>query len=712
MAQQRSRREAVSRSHSVVLPVIKDCLNQMKSRLTRKDFRDDGMLRQCYLLSPDLRHLSYFRYRVLATFDEDDTATGVRLLDSPTIKEIQDGYISGSTSIVYYAILDAYVQHILKETGHSSADTDREMKEEMLYPTEWYPHARKIQRQVHLHVGPTNSGKTYNALKKLEAAGSGFYAGPLRLLAHEIFSRLNGKGLPCGLVTGDEIRGMDALPRLTSHTVEMAPIQKQVDVAVIDEIQMMADPDRGWAWTAAFLGAQAKEVHLCGEERVVPLIRELTASMGDTLHIHRYQRLNELKVMPNSLSGSLQKLRKGDCVVCFSILSLHAMKRDIEEATGRNCAIIYGSLPPEIRAQQARLFNDPDNTYDFLVASDAIGMGLNLSIKRVVFDTLYKFNGRSIGILEVPHLKQIAGRAGRYRSAQEDVAASSAGKSDNVGSGQTQPPAKKTIGLVTTMKTEDHPYVLKALDQPVAPLKSAGLQPPGDIIAAYAATYPPETPFVYILKRMYEIMEVKSRYFVCAPRGVDDVIRAIEGIHALTTADKYVIASSPASTKDESSKAVLIELARCIATGKKGHLLDLNSMPLEILDDAQSPNKKHLDDLVHLHHGLTLYIWLSFRFVDIFPGRAVAEHVKTLVEAQMNGILSELSVDPRMREELLRREARHRSQKSVSEAENALLKELKKHKDESEKQKWKGVASHNLTDSSSASQESMTNVPV
>jgi ATP-dependent RNA helicase SUPV3L1/SUV3 len=164
-----------------------------------------------------------------------------------------------------------------------------------------------------------------------------------------------------------------------SCTVEMAPLNTRMEVAVIDEIQMINHPDRGWAWTQAFLGLQAKEIHLCGEARAVPLIRELCALIGDKVHVHEYERLTPLKVASKSL-GSLSKLEKGDCVVSFSVIGIHALRKAIEKKTGRKCAIVYGSLPPETRAQQARLFNDPDNDYDFLVASDAIGMGLNLFV--------------------------------------------------------------------------------------------------------------------------------------------------------------------------------------------------------------------------------------------------------------------------------------------------------------------------------------------
>ena len=250
---------------------------------------------------------------------------------------------------------------------------------DLRYPTEWYPATRTIQRKIHLHVGPTNSGKTYQALQRLEQARSGVYAGPLRLLAHEVYTKLNAKGIKCNLVTGDvRIINEDQDTYMASCTVEMVPINTLVDVAVIDEIQMIGDASRGWAWTQALLGLQAKELHLCGETRAVPLIRELAAAMGDDLEIHHYERLSPLRTMTSSLRGNMNHLRKGDCVVTFSRRGIHEIRKEIEKKTGKRVAIVYGNLPPEIRAQQAKLFNDPDNEYDFLVASDAIGMGLNL----------------------------------------------------------------------------------------------------------------------------------------------------------------------------------------------------------------------------------------------------------------------------------------------------------------------------------------------
>jgi ATP-dependent RNA helicase SUPV3L1/SUV3 len=193
---------------------------------------------------------------------------------------------------------------------------------------------------------------------------------------------MNAKGKMCALVTGEEQRLPDgwreAESKIVAATVEMTSLNSDYDVAVIDEIQMLGSLERGFAWTQALLGLQSKEIHVCGEQRALPIIRELAAACGDKLVVHQYDRLTKLKMDDASLNGSFKSLRKGDCIVTFSVVNIHALRTEVEKKTGRKAAVVYGSLPPETRAQQARLFNDPNNDYDYLIASDAVGMGLNL----------------------------------------------------------------------------------------------------------------------------------------------------------------------------------------------------------------------------------------------------------------------------------------------------------------------------------------------
>ena len=321
-----------------------------------------------------IEHFRAYKKKVLEALDREDVP------DPPFLKRLKDAWLQKSTSGLDLELKYSFFGDVVASRFSPSDVKDQERLANLRYPQEWYPGTRAFQREFHLHIGPTNSGKTYHALKRLEEAKTGLYAGPLRLLAHEVYMRLNAGEKRCSLITGDERRtaddGLEA--PMVSSTVEMIPLNAALDVAVIDEIQLIGSEDRGWAWTQAVLGVMAREVHLCGEERSLPIIQELVALCGEKLHVHRYSRLSPLKMMSRSLDGNLRNLQKGDCVVAFSVVVIHGLRQAIERVLNCKVAIIYGSLPPETRAQQARLFNDSNNDYDILVASNAVGMGLNL----------------------------------------------------------------------------------------------------------------------------------------------------------------------------------------------------------------------------------------------------------------------------------------------------------------------------------------------
>ena len=166
---------------------------------------------------------------------------------------------------------------------------------DMRDPSAWYPLARSMRREITLHVGPTNSGKTHAAMERLKTAASGTYCAPLRLLAWEISESMNGEGVPCALVTGQERREAPNA-RHASCTVEMSDLSKVMDCAVIDEIQLLSDPHRGYAYTRALLGLPALELHLCGDPRAVPLVRRVVKSTGDLLVVKEYERLSLIHI--------------------------------------------------------------------------------------------------------------------------------------------------------------------------------------------------------------------------------------------------------------------------------------------------------------------------------------------------------------------------------------------------------------------------------
>ncbi|KAK0936450.1 RNA helicase [Friedmanniomyces endolithicus] len=578
---------------------------------------------------------------------EEDGGTGLR-------KELQDAHRTRGVNGLDERIKYAFYGQVVGSRFTESDIRNQKVIADLRYPAEWFPATRALHRTVHLHVGPTNSGKTYQALQRLENAATGAYAGPLRLLAHEVYTRLNAKGRPCTLLTGEERRSpsipspLDA-QHLKACTVEMMPLNTLMDVAVIDEIQMIGNNERGWAWTQALMGVRAKEVHLCGEARTIPLVRELCASVGDKLEIHEYKRLSPLKLADRSMNGDLKQLKKGDCIVSFSIMGIHALRKQIEMQTGRKVATVYGSLPPETRAQQARLFNDPDNDYDYLVASDAVGMGLNLAIKRIIFETSSKFDGHQRRTLSVADIKQIAGRAGRYRTAQfnanataqnEDLAAA---KGDSPIKTTTNAKEPESVGLVTTLEQFDFPIVSAAMTTEPEPIRSAGLFPPSSVLERFAGYFPPGTPLSYILIRLHELSQIHSRFHLCGLKEQIWLADIIEPVTGLTISDRNIITSAPASKSDDMWKTLMPAYARCIAEQSGGNILDIPELPLEILEAEVSASREYLRALERLHKGIVTYLWLSYRFAGIFSTRGLAQHIKTMVEEKIEEVLGKFS---------------------------------------------------------------------
>ena len=272
-----------------------------------------------------------------------------------------------------------------------------------------YPRARAMRRRFILHVGPTNSGKTYEAMKKLARASSGVYLGPLRLLAYEQFESLNARGILCSLVTGEE---QELVPgaMITASTVEMANLQAYYEVAVIDEAQLITDSQRGGAWTNAILGICAEEVHVCCSPDAEEMLLSIIHECQDEVTVTHHDRLTPLlqDTAHFSFPGGVMK---GDALIVFSRRSVHAVAATIRDR-GLKCSVVYGALPYDVRHEQARLFASGDN--DVVVATDAIGLGMNLPIRRVVFLETEKYDGYELRSLRTTEIKQIAGRAGRY----------------------------------------------------------------------------------------------------------------------------------------------------------------------------------------------------------------------------------------------------------------------------------------------------------
>ncbi|MBC8060656.1 MAG: RNA helicase [Clostridiaceae bacterium] len=274
-------------------------------------------------------------------------------------------------------------------------------------PKDEYLGARKIKRKIYLHLGETNTGKTYNAMERLKESAKGVYLSPLRILALENFEKLNKEGVKCNLATGEEEIKIEGA-RHVSCTIEKLNMNEEYEVGIIDEIQMIKDDQRGIAWTRALLGLRSKEIHVCGALNTKELLLKIIEDCGDEYEFKEYTR--DIPLVVEDKVFAYKDIQEGDALVTFS------KKKVLEIAShysqlGIKASLIYGDLPPEVRREQYRQFISKENI--ILITTDAIGMGVNLPIKRIIFMEIKKFDGNEIRYLNSQEVKQIAGRAGR-----------------------------------------------------------------------------------------------------------------------------------------------------------------------------------------------------------------------------------------------------------------------------------------------------------
>lgn len=274
-------------------------------------------------------------------------------------------------------------------------------------PKDEYPLARRINRKFYIHLGDTNTGKTYNAIEKLKSAKKGLYLSPLRILALEIFERLNNDNVICDLSTGEE----EVIKLGATHmscTIEKANLKQDYDIVVIDEIQMINDSQRGNAWTRALLGLKCREIHICGALNSKDILKTIIEDCGDEYEIKEYKRNTPLEVQYKSFN--YKDVNDGDALIVFSKKRVLEIAKQYAD-NGIKTSIIYGALPPEVRKMQYNQFINKEA--NVLVSTDAIGMGVNLPIKRIVFMSIKKFDGDDVRELTSQEVKQVAGRAGR-----------------------------------------------------------------------------------------------------------------------------------------------------------------------------------------------------------------------------------------------------------------------------------------------------------
>lgn len=277
-----------------------------------------------------------------------------------------------------------------------------------LNPKDEYPEARAMSRHFVVHIGGTNTGKTYAGFQRLKQAKTGVYLAPLRLLALEAQEVLLDAGVDCSLTTGEEEDRREEDTHVAA-TAEKLELKQVYDVAVIDECQMIADRQRGYAWTRAILGVQAPEIHLCAAPEAKELLIRLIESCGDTYEVELHKRRTPLLCMSHTVDYT--RIQPGDALITFSKVGVLSVAEDLRQS-GKEPAIIYGALPYSTRRKQMEGFLA--GRMEYVVSTDAIGMGLNLPIRRIIFMDTEKFDGIERRELKPEEIQQIAGRAGRY----------------------------------------------------------------------------------------------------------------------------------------------------------------------------------------------------------------------------------------------------------------------------------------------------------
>ena len=448
--------------------------------------------------------------------------------------------------------------------------------------------ARKYKRKFKFYVGKTNSGKTYSAFNDLVSHNSGIYLSPLRLLALEGQEELQSRGVKCSMITGEE-RNYEKGSNFTSSTIEMLDTTKEVDCIVIDEIQMLKDENRGWAWTQAVIGAPAKNIILTGSDEVLSLIEELIKYTDDELEIERLERKSPLKVLKNTVD--IKNIKDSTVIVAFSRKDVLMYKSLLKN---KKVSIIYGNLGSDVRQEEARKFRSGETT--ILVATDAIAMGLNLPIETVLFSTHTKNIKRETIELDEQLLQQIAGRAGRYGL-------------KNVGYvGALNP---KTLKYVTEIMSHEIPkYYGKATIMPnlnylIQIQENLGIKDFKDILISFGkyAAFDSDNFLCTDLQKMIELSNEIEKY-------------------NLSTEENLRLVSAPVRENYDDG---LFYYNKYVSK-----IVENSELPSEYRKEVLSPNinkfknKTSTKDVMFLKkaeealHNIDLYNWFNLHYSDIF----------------------------------------------------------------------------------------------
>ncbi|MCW8953789.1 MAG: helicase-related protein [Sulfurimonas sp.] len=442
-----------------------------------------------------------------------------------------------------------------------------------------FPQARSMRRKLILHIGPTNSGKTYQAMQKLRNADTGYYLAPLRLLALEGYEELKENNIEASLITGEE-QILDENATHISSTIEMINFEVDVDVCVIDEVQMIDDRDRGWAWANAIIGAPASEVIMTGSSNSKEAIIALAEYLGEELEIVEFERKNPLTLLESSTD--IKNVQEGTAIIAFSRKDVLKLKQKFSRDF--SVSVVYGNLSPEVRREEAKKFRSGET--QILVATDAIAMGMNLPIKTILFSAAEKFDGVTQRSLLSSEIHQISGRAGRYGLHEEGFVGALSSDVLNI--------VKKNF------RKEAH--TINIPFKVMANLEHIKLV--GNILE--------ESSLSEILKFFGKNMEFNGPFIAS---NLDDMLEAalIVDMYDLDIATKYHLACAPLTLK---SPYIIGAFESYLIALEKKMPIPYVTPTLNGVYAQTSVELLRAEDMVK---EISLYLWLGYRFKEYFP---------------------------------------------------------------------------------------------
>jgi ATP-dependent RNA helicase SUPV3L1/SUV3 len=454
---------------------------------------------------------------------------------------------------------------------------------------ELYPLARELNRKLYFYVGPTNSGKTHCALQELINADTGTYLAPLRLLALENYEYLNQNNTPASLITGEEERFDEEAGHICS-TIEMINYNLEVDVCVIDEVQMLADEDRGWAWVNAILGSPASKVIMTGSVNALDIVKKIAKYLGEELEIVKFKRKNPLKVDQKSIS--LKDIQPSTALIAFSRKDVLELKNKLSKFY--KVSVLYGNLSPEVRQDEARRFRTGKS--DILIATDAIAMGLNLPIKHLLFTTDRKFDGKEKRLLLPNEVIQIAGRAGRY--------------------------GHHEVGFIGATSTSVLNHISKMFSSPMATIK-----PPVKVKATSSQVEELSVllntkSLTKILKYFSKHMKYDGPFEATNIKTMIDLAFILDQRATLSLEDKYMLASAPINTRSPLIKNAYIKYVNAVLNHKR---IRLN---ISVTTKGMAKTQKDLLIAEDEIKKISLYLWLAYKLPNLFLDMQKAEQLR------------------------------------------------------------------------------------